>query len=89
MTQETVVTLGQGALLTIALVSAPVLLVSMAIGLLISLFQAVTQINEMTLTFVPKIVAVVGALIVFGPWMMNTMLGYATQLFSTLWQFAR
>ncbi|MBI4507630.1 MAG: flagellar biosynthesis protein FliQ [Chloroflexi bacterium] len=89
MTQETVVTLGQGALLTIALVAAPVLLVSMAIGLLISLFQAVTQINEMTLTFVPKIVAVVGAMIVFGPWMMHMMLGYATQLFSTLWQFAR
>lgn len=89
MTQETVVTLGQGALLTIALVAGPVLVVSMIVGLLISLFQAVTQINEMTLTFVPKIVAIVGALIVFGPWMMNTMLAYSTHLFSTLWQFAR
>lgn len=89
MTQETVVTIGQGALLTITLIAAPVLVVSMVIGLFISLFQAVTQINEMTLTFVPKIVAVVGALIVFGPWMMNIMLGYATQLFGGLWQFAR
>jgi flagellar biosynthetic protein FliQ len=89
MTQETVATIGQGALLTITSVAAPVLLVSMAIGLFISLFQAVTQINEMTLTFVPKIVAVVGALVVFGPWMMNSLLTYTTQLFSTLWQFAR
>lgn len=89
MTQEAVVALGQGALLTIAAVAAPVLLISMIVGLLISLFQAVTQINEMTLTFVPKVVAVVGALVVFGPWMMHTLLGYTTQLFATLWQFAR
>lgn len=89
MTQETIITIGQGALLTISLVSAPVLIISMVVGLLISLFQAVTQINEMTLTFVPKIVAVVGALLVFGPWMMNVMLSYATQLLSNLWQFAR
>lgn len=89
MTQEMVVSIGQGALLTIALLSAPVLLVAMVAGLIISLFQAVTQINEMTLTFVPKVVAIVATLAVFGPWMMNTMLGYATQLFANLWQLAR
>lgn len=89
MTQELVVTIGQGALLTIALLSAPVLVVAMVAGLIISLFQAVTQINEMTLTFVPKVVAIVATLAIFGPWMMNTMLGYATQLFANLWQLAR
>lgn len=84
MTPEHVLALGQGALFMTLLVSAPLLLIALAIGLLISVFQAATQINEMTLSFIPKLVGVFVAMIVAGPWMLSTMVDYARQLFSNI-----
>lgn len=70
-------------------VSLPFLLFSLVTGLVISIFQAVTQINEMTLTFVPKILAVFVAGAIFGPWMLNSLITYIANLFISLPTFAR
>ena len=76
--------------LTITLqLSAPILVFSLVSGLIISVFQAVTQINEMTLSFVPKIIAVAVASVVFGPWMLNSLVTYMTNLFVNLPSLAR
>jgi flagellar biosynthetic protein FliQ len=74
----------QDALMTAVLVSAPILIVSLVIGLVISVFQAMTQINEVTLTFVPKILGVFAVSAIMGPWMVGTMVSYTTRLYSTL-----
>jgi flagellar biosynthetic protein FliQ len=79
-----VVSLAQDALMTALLVSAPILIVSLVIGLVISVFQAMTQINEVTLTFVPKILGVFAVAAILGPWMVGTMVSYTTRLYSTL-----
>ncbi len=71
-----VLTMGQEALLTLFMVSAPVLGVVLVVGLLISLFQAVTQINESTLTFIPKLVAAMLVFALAGPWMLNVLIDY-------------
>jgi flagellar biosynthesis protein FliQ len=63
-------------------VSLPILGVSLVVGLLVSIFQAVTQLQEPTLTFIPKILAVVVVIVVAGPWMMNTMLGFTIDLWA-------
>lgn len=80
MTPSDVTTLGQSALVHALLVGAPVLGVSLGMGLLVSLFQATTQINEQTLVYVPKILAVVAALLIFGPWMLTVLVDYARHL---------
>jgi flagellar biosynthetic protein FliQ len=64
------------------MVSAPLLLVALVVGLIISIFQAATQINEATLSFIPKLIAVFVALVVAGPWMLSTMLDYMRQVFT-------
>lgn len=64
------------------MVSAPMLLVALVVGLVVSIFQAATQINESTLSFIPKLVGIFIALVVAGPWMLTTMLDYMRQLFS-------
>jgi len=69
---------------TVLLVSAPVLLVSLVVGLVISLFQAVTQIQEFTLTFVPKILAVFITLFLFFPWIARVLMTYTTDLFTKI-----
>lgn len=84
MTPELVISIGKSALETAILISAPMLLLSLIIGLIISIFQAVTQINEATLTFVPKILVTFIALLVFFPWMLRIMLGFTTTLFSNI-----
>lgn len=89
MTQEAVLSLAQSALVVTVILAAPVLLVSMVIGLLVSIFQAVTSINEMTLTFIPKVVGIFVALLVLGPWMMATFLGFTRGLFLQLATLAR
>ncbi|MEW6289396.1 MAG: flagellar biosynthesis protein FliQ [Thermodesulfobacteriota bacterium] len=78
------VTLGQNAITIALLLSAPLLLVGMAVGLLIAIFQATTQIQEMTLTFVPKIVAVMLALLFFSSWMLIKMTDYTNDLFLSI-----
>ena len=76
MDSQQVFTFGQQALHLLLLVSAPVLLTVLGVGLLVSIFQAATQINEPTLSFVPKILAAVGVLTIAGPWMLTTLVEY-------------
>ncbi len=89
MTDAAVISLAQDALTTTLLVSAPILIVSLAIGMLVSVFQAMTQINEVTLTFVPKIFGVFAVSALFGPWMIGTMVNYTSRLLATLPDLAR
>lgn len=84
MTPTEAITLTQNAVTLTLLLSAPVLLVAMVVGLLISLFQAVTQIQEMTLTFVPKIVAVMATLLFLSSWMINKLVDYTHELIVNL-----
>lgn len=82
MTPESVMTIGQQALEVTILVSAPLLLTALAVGLLVSVFQAATQINEMTLSFIPKLLATFLVLVVAGPWMLTMMMDYTRRLYS-------
>ncbi len=80
MTPETVISIGEQALWVTMLIAAPLLLSALGVGLLIGMFQAATQINEMTLSFIPKLLVLVGALIVAGPWMLSVIVNYTRQL---------
>jgi flagellar biosynthetic protein FliQ len=84
MTPETVITLGQRALELATLLSAPLLLASLVVGVLISLFQAATQINEMTLSFVPKLLVLVLVLLLAGPWMLELLVDFTRNLFKDI-----
>ena len=84
MTPESVMTIGQQALELTLMVSAPMLLTALIIGLIVSIFQAATQINEMTLSFIPKLVGMFVVLIITGPWMIGIMLDYMTRLYSSI-----
>jgi flagellar biosynthetic protein FliQ len=84
MTPEHIISLIQDAFWTTFLISAPLLALTLFAGLIISILQAVTQIHEQTLTFIPKILAVVVSLLLFGPWMLNTLVGYASKIFLSL-----
>ena len=77
------------AIKTAILLAAPMLLAGLLVGLLVSIFQAATSINEMTLTFIPKMLAVVSALLFFLPWMMQTMLTFTTDLFTNIVLYIR
>lgn len=88
MTIDAVADIAQDALFLIIKVSLPVLLVSLIVGLVISIFQTVTSIQEQTLTFVPKIICVFLALIIFGQWMMNSMVEFMTTLWSSFSVYA-
>ncbi len=76
--------LGQNALEMTLLVSAPLLLSALAVGLVVSIFQAATQINEMTLSFIPKLLAIFAALLVSGPWILTMMTDYMRRLITTI-----
>ncbi|MCP4703400.1 MAG: flagellar biosynthesis protein FliQ [candidate division Zixibacteria bacterium] len=84
MTPEMVTTVGRDAITTMLMVAAPMLLSGLIIGVTISIFQAITQIQEMTLTFIPKIVIVAVSLLVFLPWMMNILLDFTRGLFGVI-----
>lgn len=84
MNQDTVVNLASQAITLALSVAGPLLLASLVIGLVISVFQAVTQIQEQTLSFIPKILAVAAVLVVGGPWMLNQLLGYTAQLWGSI-----
>ena len=89
MTEGTVVALLRESLTVTLTLAMPVLLISLIVGLLISLFQAVTQISEMTLTFVPKLVGMVVVLLLLGPWMLHRLLSFTEWIFSLMPQLAR
>lgn len=82
ITQDAVLDIARDAIYTIVIVAAPLLLVSLIIGLIISIFQTVTSIQEQTLTFVPKILAVFITLMLAGSWMMNTMIEFVNELWT-------
>lgn len=84
MTPESVMTIGRDALELTLLLSAPPLLAALIIGLLVSIFQAATQINEQTLSFIPKLAGMFIVLMIAGPWMVNMMVEYIQTLFSNI-----
>jgi flagellar biosynthetic protein FliQ len=89
MNDAQVIAVAGDALWTALLVSAPILIVSLVIGVAVSVFQAMTQVNEATLTFVPKLLGVFAVSAVMGPWMVGTMVQYTHRVFATLPQAIR
>ncbi len=88
VSSEFVISMAEKAVYVTLLISGPLLAIALLVGLIVSIFQATTQIQEQTLAFIPKIVAVLLALIFFGPWMLSTILSFTTELFSNLNRFA-
>jgi len=84
MTPEAVMSMTYQALRVALLMAGPLLLITLAVGLIISIFQAATQINEMTLSFIPKVLAVAATLVLLGPWLIGTMVDYITTLFNSI-----
>ncbi len=89
MTEDLIIQLGQDALKTTAMLSAPLLVSALVIGLAVSIFQALTQINEATLTFIPKMLVVAVVIVLAGPWMLDVMTHYTTNLFENIATFVR
>ncbi|HTD07166.1 flagellar biosynthesis protein FliQ [Undibacterium sp.] len=84
MTPDSVMTLGRQAIEVTLMISAPLLLVALGIGLIVSVFQAATQINETTLSFIPKLIGIFVTLIIAGPWMLTVLLDYMRQVFTSI-----
>ena len=84
MSPETIMAIGQRALEVLLLLSMPLLLVALAVGLLVGVFQAATQINEMTLSFIPKLLAMTAAMAISGPWMLKILVSYTRDLFESI-----
>ena len=84
MTPETVMTVGRQALEVTAMLAGPLLISSLIVGLVIALFQAATQINEMTLTFVPKLITVAVVLMVAGPWLLQVLMSFTIRLIQAI-----
>jgi flagellar biosynthetic protein FliQ len=87
LSSEFVITTAEQAIYTVLMISGPLLLLALGIGLLVSIFQATTQIQEQTLAFVPKIVAVFVGIIFFGPWMLSRMISFTHEIFSNLHKY--
>lgn len=84
MSGDMAIQIGRDALLMVMMVSAPMLGLGLLVGILVSIFQATTQIQEQTLAFIPKIIAVFIAILVFGPWMLSIMVEYTREIFISL-----
>ena len=84
MSSDLIIQIGQNALWIVLMVSAPMLGLGLAVGLLVSVFQATTSIQEATLAFIPKIIAVFVAILIFGPWMLSILVEYFTNIFVNL-----
>ena len=84
MTPDSVMSLGQQALTIVIMLAAPILIASLAVGLIIAMIQAATQINEMTLTFVPKLAVIAGVLFTAGSWMITLLVDYTRELFHSI-----
>ncbi|PLR97264.1 flagellar biosynthesis protein FliQ [Bacillus sp. T33-2] len=87
MTTETVISIAERGIYMVLMISGPLLVLALVVGLIVSIFQATTQIQEQTLAFIPKIVAVLLGIVFFGPWMLSHMLSYTTEIFSDLTRF--
>ena len=84
MTPETVMSVANHALTVTLMLAAPLLLVALVVGLLVGIFQAATSINEMTLSFIPKLIAIAATLVIAGPWMLKLIVGYTRELFESI-----
>jgi flagellar biosynthesis protein FliQ len=84
MTPEMVMTIAERALVITLLLAAPLLLAGLATGLVVGAFQAATQINEMTLSFIPKLAAISATLVIAGPWMIKVFISYTRELFASI-----
>ena len=84
MTPEVVMSMTYQALRVALIMAGPLLLMTLAVGLIISIFQAATQINEMTLSFIPKLLAVGATLVLLGPWLLSTMVDYIRSLLDSI-----
>jgi len=89
MTEDMVLSLGRDAIWTTVALSAPLLMAALIVGLVVSIFQAVTQINEATLTFIPKMLAIVVVMVVMAPWMTQMLMSYTTELFTSMPDYVR
>jgi len=89
MQEQFVLEIAKQSIITMLYVSAPMLLLGLIVGLLVSIFQTTTSIQEQTLTYVPKILAIMGAIIVFGQFMLSSMMNFTIQIFSQLHNFVR
>lgn len=89
MTQNQIIYMAKEAMWTVLLVGGPLLALSLLVGLVVSIFQAMTQIQEQTLSFIPKLVVIAAALLLLGPWMLNIMTSYTTNLLQDLVTYAR
>ncbi len=84
MSGDMAIQLGRNALAMVMMVAAPMLVLGLLVGIMVSIFQATTQIQEQTLVFIPKIIAVFVAILVFGPWMLSIMVDYTKEIFMNL-----
>ncbi len=89
MNEDLVIQLAQNALKVSAMLAAPILVGTLVVGLLVSIFQALTQINEATLTFIPKMIVAALVIVLAGPWMLDIMTSYTTELFENLPTYVR
>jgi flagellar biosynthetic protein FliQ len=89
MTEDMVISLGRDAIWTTVLLASPLLISALVVGLIVSIIQAVTQINEATLTFIPKMLTIVIVMIVLAPWMTQMITSYTTELFTSLPNYVR
>lgn len=87
MSSEFVISMAENGVWTVLIVSGPLLIIALVLGLVVSIFQATTQIQEQTLAFIPKIVGVLAALVIFGPWMLSHMINFTYQIFSNLHRY--
>jgi flagellar biosynthetic protein FliQ len=89
MTEDIVLSLGRDAIWTTVLLAAPLLISALVVGLVVSIIQAITQINEATLTFIPKMLTIVVVMLVLAPWMTQMITSYTTELFTSLPNYVR
>lgn len=87
MNEAMVIELGQQTMFTILLMAAPMLCIGLIVGLAVSIFQATTQIQEATLAFIPKIIAVLGSVVIFGPWLLSIIIDFTISLYSNMSSF--
>ncbi len=87
LSEEFIISIAEKGVYTVLIIAGPLLLIALGIGLVVSIFQATTQIQEQTLAFIPKIVGVLVALIVFGPWMLSNMINFTSEILSNLHRF--
>lgn len=89
MTEESVMAIAGETLKTMMLIAGPMLIAAMVIGIIVSVLQAITQINEATLTFIPKMVAIILVLVIMAPWMLEVMQNYASEIFGNFSEWVR